>query len=115
MDHLAHLLGEFVFSYLMETALPLVLNERRQELNNEGYSLKQLLNNNGQTLALHRVSMDGPFLVFHIVREKSVTMLLIINIQKIKNTDVPFYYVILSMNSERTDEFKYQRRKPLKW
>ena len=48
-DNLGHLSGEFVFSYLMDTALPLVLNERRQELNNNDFSLVQLLNENGIT------------------------------------------------------------------
>ena len=51
-DNLEHLSGEFVFSYLMDTALPLVLNERRQELNNYDFSLIQLLNENGLTKLL---------------------------------------------------------------
>jgi len=48
-DNLAHLSGEYVFNYVVDTALPNILKERQKELNNDKLTTKELLLENGLT------------------------------------------------------------------
>ena len=48
-DNLAHLSGEFVFHYLVDTGLPNILEERRKELENEDFTTCEILQENGLT------------------------------------------------------------------
>ena len=48
-DNLDCLSGEFVFQYVVDKALPNILQEQRKELDDENFSMKELLRENGLT------------------------------------------------------------------
>ena len=48
-ENLPTLSGETVYNYLLETALPKLLNDRREELEDDNFSFENLLQENGLT------------------------------------------------------------------
>ena len=48
-DNLAHLSWGYVFNYIVDTALPVILQQRHEELDNYEFTTKQLLEENGLT------------------------------------------------------------------
>lgn len=49
-DNLAELSGEYLFNYVVDTGLPIILEQRSTELDNNKFTASELLSDNGFTI-----------------------------------------------------------------